>query len=204
MRKVKFGKMKVTNILLVGVGGQGILTTSAILAKASLLSGLNALTAETHGMAQRGGSVEVHVRIGEAESPLIPIGSTHYMISLEPAEALRYVQYANEETTLIVNDRPIIPPSVSQGISSYPDIKKIHEKLKEYCRKVEFVPASKIAEETAGTVQATNVVVIGMLARLANLPFTFDTIMQAMREVLPEKLHDSNLKALKAGYEYFS
>ncbi|WP_048091312.1 2-oxoacid:acceptor oxidoreductase family protein [Geoglobus acetivorans] len=196
--------MNVVNILLVGVGGQGILTTSGILARSALKAGLNVVTAETHGMAQRGGSVEVHVRIGDAESPLIPIGSAHYLIALEPSEALRYIQYANRNTTLLVNDRPIIPPSVSQGISSYPDIKKTYEKLKEYSERIELVPASKIAEDVAGTVQATNVVVLGMLSRIANLPFSYEIIESAMKDVLPEKLHEANIKALKAGYDYFS
>jgi len=191
------------NVLLVGVGGQGILTTSAILARSALKAGINVLTAETHGMAQRGGSVEVHVRFGDVDSPLIPYGSADVVVALEAVEALRYAQYMNENTIVLINNRAIIPPTVSTGSADYPEIDEILERLRKVTKNIKLVNASKIAEEVANTVQATNVVVIGMLAKLIDLPFGLDVIESALKEVLPEKLVEGNLKALKAGYEYW-
>jgi indolepyruvate ferredoxin oxidoreductase beta subunit len=189
------------NVLLVGVGGQGILTTSAILGRAALKAGVNVITAETHGMAQRGGSVEVHVRFGEVYAPLIPLGGADVVVSLEPVEAARYARYLNENTFVILNDRSVIPPIVSSGLASYPEISKVVRNLEEITKNVRVVGASKIAEEVAGNIQANNVVIIGMLARLVRLPFGYDAIEEAVKEVLPERLHSINLKALKAGYE---
>lgn len=191
------------DILLVGVGGQGILTTSNILARAALKAGVNVVTAETHGMAQRGGSVEVHVRIGDVHAPLIPVGGADYAISLEPVEILRYTQYLNENTTVILNDRPIVPPSVSAGLGRYPEMEEILETLKSVTENIKLVSASKIAEEVAGTIQATNVVVVGMLAKLADLPFDYEILEEVIKEFFPERLVEPNLKALKAGYEYW-
>ena len=187
------------NILIVGVGGQGALTTAAILARAALKSKINVLTAETHGMAQRGGSVEVHVRMGDVFSPLIPLCDADVMIALEPSEALRYSNYLNEDSKIILNSRAIIPPSVTTGRAEYPDLDVIIGELKKITNDVRVVDASSVAEEI-GAIQATNVVVIGMLAKLVELPFKYETLEESLKEVLPEKLHEINLKALKAGY----
>ncbi len=195
--------MSETNVLLVGVGGQGILTTSAILARSALKAGVNVVTAETHGMAQRGGSVEVHVRFGEVDSPLIPFGGADVVVSLEPVEILRYTQYLNQDTHVILNTRSIIPPTVSSGIASYPELEEVIEALKKITENVNVVNASDVAEEHAGTVQATNVVVLGMLAKKIDLPFDLAVIEETIKEFFPEKLVEPNLKALKAGYEYW-
>ena len=188
------------DIVIVGVGGQGILTSSTIIAKAAMKAGLNVLTSEVHGMAQRGGSVEVHVRIGEVFSPLIPPGNADVMIALELVEALRYSKYLREDSTVILNRRKIVPTTVTLGISNYPDEETVLSKLREITSKVHPVNASEIAEEL-GAVQTTNVVVLGMLAKLVDLPFGLNELESAVREVLPPKLHDINLKALKAGYD---
>jgi len=188
------------DIVIVGVGGQGILTSSMILAKAAMKAGLNVLTSEVHGMAQRGGSVEVHVRIGDVLSPLIPLGSADVMIALELAEGLRYARYLNEDSVVIVNTRPIIPITVTLGIAKYPDTEVVLGKLREITPNVYPVNASEIAERL-GAIQATNVVVLGMLAKLVELPFSYEELEEAVKDVLPPKLHDLNLKALKAGYD---
>ncbi|RLI84139.1 indolepyruvate ferredoxin oxidoreductase subunit beta [Archaeoglobales archaeon] len=189
------------NILLVGVGGQGILTTSGIIARAALRSGVNVVTAETHGMAQRGGSVEVHVRLGEVHSPLIPYAGADVVVSLEPVEAARYAQYLNENTLVILNNRSIVPTTVSAGLATYPKLEEIISNLEKITKNIKVVEASKIANEVAGTVQATNVVVIGMLSKLIDLPIEYSKFEETIKDVFPEKLQDPNLKALKAGYE---
>jgi indolepyruvate ferredoxin oxidoreductase beta subunit len=177
------------------------LTTSGILARAALKSGVNVLTAETHGMAQRGGSVEVHVRMGDVHSPLIPYGSADVVISLELVEAVRYAHYISERTLVILNNRKIVPTTVSAGLAKYPEFDEVISALKEITSNIRVVDATKIAQEVVGNVVATNVVVIGMLAKLVDLPISYESIEETIKEVFPEKLVEANLKALKAGYE---
>ena len=188
------------DIVIVGVGGQGILTSSTIIAKAAMKAGLNVLTSEVHGMAQRGGSVEVHVRIGDVLSPLIPPGNADVMIALELVEALRYSKYLSSDSTVIINRKRIVPTTVTLGLSNYPDEETVLSKLREITPKIYPVNASEIAEEL-GSVQATNVVVLGMMAKLIDLPFGLDVLESAVKEVLPPKLHELNIKALRAGYD---
>ena len=189
------------DIIIVGVGGQGILTCSMILAKAAMNANLNVITSEIHGMAQRGGSVEVHVRIGDVLSPLIPIGDADIMIALEPVEALRYAKYLNEDSLVILNTRPVIPVTVTLGNANYPSINEIVEKLNEITTKVVPVDASAIAEKL-GSIQSTNIVILGILAKLAELPFDYKHLEQAIREILPPTIHDINLRAFKEGLNY--
>jgi indolepyruvate ferredoxin oxidoreductase beta subunit len=151
-------------------------------------------------MAQRGGSVEVHVRMGDVLSPLIPLGDADVMIALEPSEALRYTKYLNEDSVVIMNTKPIVPITVTLGAFEYPPLDTIIDKLNEITPNVYPVKASEIAEKL-GAIQATNVVVLGMLAKLIDLPFSYEELEQAVMDVLPPKLHDINLKALKAGFD---
>lgn len=191
--------MKV-NVLIVGVGGQGVLTTSGILARAGMYEGYNVVSAETHGMAQRGGSVEVHLRIGDVKAPLIPYGNADYVASLEPVEILRYSHYFGDHTIAIVNTRPISPPSVSTGQARYPGIEEIKERIEKFAGRLYFVNASEIAEKQTGTIQATNVVMAGILVG-AGLPLNIESVEKAVREVLPEKIVEGNVKALREGFE---
>ncbi|WP_457591412.1 indolepyruvate ferredoxin oxidoreductase subunit beta [Geoglobus sp.] len=191
--------MKV-NVLIVGVGGQGVLTTSGILARAAMEEGLNVVSAETHGMAQRGGSVEVHLRFGDVRAPLIPYGSADFIASLEPVEVLRYGQYMNDGTVVVMNTRPISPPSVSTGDARYPEIDEILERVMPNVGNLYAVNASGIAEKTAGTVQATNVVMAGILLGVG-IPLKLESVESAVKEVLPSKMVDANIAALRDGFE---
>jgi indolepyruvate ferredoxin oxidoreductase beta subunit len=187
-----------TDIIVVGVGGQGILTCSNILARASMNAGLNVLTSEVHGMAQRGGSVEVHVRIGDVYSPLIPLGSADFMIALEPVEALRKVEYLNEKSTVLMNTKTIVPITVTLGMAKYPSLDEIVESLKSVTENVVTVNALELAEKS-GNVRAINVVMLGVLARILPL-FSLEDLKKAVVDVLPKKLQEVNVKALEFGY----
>ncbi len=187
------------NAVIVGVGGQGVLTTSQILARAAMIDGYNVISAETHGMAQRGGSVEVHLRIGDVKSPICPYGSADYLASLEAVEVLRYCKYLNEETKVVINTRKIYPPSVSIGMARYPEIDEIIENVKSFTKNVYTLNASEIAER-CGSVQATNVVMAGALIAL-EFPVRLESVEKAIKDFMPEKLVDMNIKALKEGYE---
>lgn len=189
------------NILVVGVGGQGAITTAHLIAKSAIKAGFNAITAETHGMAQRGGSVEVHVRIGDVLSPLIPEGSADILLALEPAESLRYARYLSRKTQVVLNSRKIIPPSVTVGLGKYPELDDIVENLRKVVKKIYIVPASEIAIQV-GDIVTANVVMVGILLALFDLPFK----LHHAEEVIKDTMRDSemNLRALKMGYSFRS
>lgn len=151
------------------------------------------------GWPKGGGSVEVHVRIGDVRAPLIPEGGADVMIALEPAEALRYAKFLNKNTLVILNTRKIIPPSVTAGTAKYPELDEIIGELRKVTPRVIPVNASEIAEK-AGSVLATNVVVVGMLFGYYSMPFGIEHVEEAIRETMKSKIVDLNLKALKMGY----
>lgn len=187
------------NILIVGVGGQGALTTAHLIARSAMKAGLNVLVAETHGMAQRGGSVEVHVRIGDVYSPLIPDCGADIVLALEPVEALRYAKYLNERSKIILNSRKMIPPSVTVGLARYPSIEEILENLRKITNEIYVVNASEIAEKV-GDVVTANVVIVGMMLSLLNLPFRVEHVEEVIKETMGRV--ELNLKALKMGYNF--
>jgi len=189
------------NILVVGVGGQGAITTAHLIARSAMKAGLNAITAETHGMAQRGGSVEVHVRIGDVSSPLIPDGSADIVLALEPVEALRYAKYIGRKSSVVLNSRKIIPPSVTIGLAKYPELDEIAGNLKKIAKNVYIVPASEIAAKLGDSV-AANVVMVGILLALFDMPFKLQHVEEVIKETM--KNPEMNLKALKMGYEFRS
>ncbi|MEM0088765.1 MAG: indolepyruvate oxidoreductase subunit beta [Archaeoglobaceae archaeon] len=189
------------NVLVVGVGGQGALTTAHLIARSAMKAGLNVVTAETHGMAQRGGSVEVHVRIGEVFSPLIPDGSADVVLALEPVEALRYARFIGEKTVVVLNNRKIVPPSVAVGLGKYPELEEIVEKLRKVAGKVFVVPATDLAMKVGDAV-VTNVVIVGILLSLMKMPFKLEHVEEAIREMMRDS--EINVKALRIGYEFRS
>lgn len=188
------------NILLAGIGGQGIITSSMILGQASLNADINVLGAETHGMAQRGGSVEVHVRLGDVYSPLIPTGSADVMVSMEPVEAVRYSHYLSSETVVVLNTRKVVPLSASLQGLEYPSIEEIQEKLREIGCEVYTLDATGIAERVAKA-QATNVVLLGSLCKAVELPLKYQHLEEGLKQILPPKLQNMNVKALRSGYD---
>ncbi|MEM1576516.1 MAG: indolepyruvate ferredoxin oxidoreductase subunit beta [Archaeoglobaceae archaeon] len=187
------------NILVVGVGGQGALTTAHLIARSAMKAGLNVLVAETHGMAQRGGSVEVHVRIGDVHSPLIPDCGADIVLALEPSEALRYAKYLNKGSKVILNSRKIIPPSVTVGLARYPTIEEILENLRKITNEIYEVNASEIAEKVGDAVTA-NVVIVGIMLSLLKLPFKVEHVEEVIKETMGRV--ELNLKALKMGYNF--
>ncbi len=190
------------NIFVSGVGGQGALTASGIIARAAKMSGLKVLAAETHGMAQRGGSVSVHLRIGsKVFAPLIPVGRAHVLFALEPSEALRYIEYAGRECLVVVNTKAIVPPSVNLGDVVYPPVEKIGEVLKEFAKRIIMVDAHELAVE-AGNPLTNNVVMLGVMARAIELPFSNDTLKESIKMTVPEKALEVNMKAFELGYDY--
>ncbi len=186
-------------IHLAGVGGQGTIKTSTIIGEAAIKKGLNAVMSEVHGMAQRGGIVTTDIKIGDAHSPLIEIGDADLVIGFEPAETLRSLNKVGEKTYVITNSARIVPFTVSLGISSYPNKEEILKELKNKVKKLYIIDAETLANE-AGNILSLNMVLLGGAAAIENFPIDEETIIETMKENLPPKTIEINLKAFRLGY----
>ena len=122
------------DIVIVGVGGQGVILISDVLGRAAVKTGLPVRGAETHGMAQRGGSVINHTRIGCRFSPMVPSGGADVLLALEPAEALRFGHYISKDGVALINTEPVLPVSVTMGKSVYPALEDLVAPLREYVK----------------------------------------------------------------------
>jgi len=188
------------SIHLIGIGGQGTIKASTIVGDAAMKKGLNVVMSEVHGMAQRGGTVITELKIGDVYSPLIEETNADLLLAFEPAEALRALSKVNKDTFIIVNSTPIIPFTVSLGISEYPDMSLILEELKSKIKKLLVIDAEKIALK-AGNIISSNIVILGAAAATPNFPVSKDLIIQSMKENLPAKSIETNLKAFEMGFE---
>ena len=186
-----------TSIVLTGVGGQGVITAANILGKAAVRAKINVYVSETHGMAQRGGTVICTVRMGNVLGPLVTSGTADAIVSTEPIEALRYIQYANKKTKIITDITPVIPFTVSVGMETYPDIKKVFKEIKTHAE-LYTIDALKIAKES-GAVITKNIALLGALAASDILPFKSETLLQIILDNVPTKYKEINKKAFEGG-----
>ncbi len=186
-------------IHLIGVGGQGTVKASTIVGEAAMKKGLNVVMSEVHGMAQRGGTVVTELKIGEAHSPLIEEGAADLLIAFEPAEALRALDKINEESFVIINSSPIVPFTVSLGISEYPELSSVFRELKTKIKNLLIIDDQKIAKE-AGSIISENMVLLGEATAIPNFPIEKDLVIKSMRENLPPKSIETNLKAFENGF----
>lgn len=185
-----------TDIILSGVGGQGILSIAAVIGKAALKDGLYMKQAEVHGMSQRGGDVQSNLRISDKPiaSDLIPRGGADLIISLEPMESLRYLPYLKKDGWLVTNSEPFI------NIPNYPEIDKIMAELDKLPNKV-ILDVEKIAKEVASA-RSANIVMLGASAPFLGIEYA--KIEEGIRSIFGRKGEDvvnMNLKALEAGYQ---
>ena len=183
------------DIVLCGVGGQGTILASRLLAAAAMDRGLPVKTAETIGMAQRGGSVFSHVRIGdERTSPLIASGCADLLIAFEPAEAVRQLGYVREGATVVVSDKPIVPVSATVGGPSY-ELDEIMGYLHRNVDSLVVVDAEAAARDL-GSQKCLNVVLLGAAVRAGTLDLTIADIEGAVRRLVPDRFLEMNLAAL--------
>jgi indolepyruvate ferredoxin oxidoreductase, beta subunit len=191
---------KVTNILVAGVGGQGVILASDVMADTFLEAGYDVKKSEVHGMAQRGGSVSSHIRFGKkVYSPIIKMGEVDYLCMMEKMETLRWLNYCNKSTVILTDDIEINPPIVNLGEMEYPH--DIEETLRNNFQIVHVIPATSIASEL-GTDRAANAVLSGAFSRL--LDIDQEIWLKSLLARLPEKLHGLNKKAFLAGREALS
>jgi len=175
----KLNKTAKKDILIAGVGGQGTILTGRVIAALAMSEGLDVKTAETHGMAQRGGSVITHVRMGKkVYSPLIPQGDGDILLSFEKLEALRWLPFLSPEGTVIVNTQELDPMPVLTGETEYTDgiLKEIESKA------------------------ASNTFLLGILARL--MPFAREKWLQILEQEIKAALVDINRQSFEAGWHY--
>jgi indolepyruvate ferredoxin oxidoreductase beta subunit len=185
------------NVFLSGVGGQGTILASNILGQVLIRAGYDVKKAEVHGMAQRGGDVTTHFRFGsKVYSPLIKQGDVDYLISFELLEALRYINWVKPGGKVLLNNQTILPPSVTLGKEEYPkDVERTFRKF--FKGNVWIVNGNKIAK-SLGNVQVANVVLIGALSGFFP-ELTIEQWSDVIQELLPEKLHEINLRAFREG-----
>ncbi len=194
-------EIKSYNLLNVGVGGQGVIRAAQILSYAALLEKYKVRTAETHGMAQRGGSVASYLRFGtEVEGPLVPRGKTDTILAFEASEAARIFNYAGPQTVFLINKNIIIPPVIHQMNMDYPNIKQISEFLKNVSQNIYFINADEMAL-SLGNPRTMNVVMLGVLLGSQAIPLKKESLIQAILSYLPTKVHDVNKKAFEMGIE---
>jgi indolepyruvate ferredoxin oxidoreductase beta subunit len=187
--------MEIFNIVIAGVGGQGVLLASKVLAESALASGMDVKQNEVHGMAQRGGSVISFVRIGkEVFSPVVIPGTADILISFEPLEALRYIHYLKPGGMLVYNTVTINPSTVASGMATYPA--DVEEQIRKACPGALGINALAIARE-AGNAKAVNMVMVG--AVMKKLPINPQVIEGVVGVVSKDKGIAVNLKALKGG-----
>jgi len=192
--------MKTYNVYIAGVGGQGVVRTSIIIGLACVKKGVNVVMSEIHGMAQRGGSVPAEMKIGDAYSPIIEKGGADLLISFEPAESLRAMSKLSKDTVAVVNTQPIIPVTVALGTSVYLDPKMYIDELKSKLKRVVVLDAESMARE-AGNILALNMVMLGASSATPGFPIEKEFLVAAMKENLPAKAIDANLRAFDMGFE---
>jgi indolepyruvate ferredoxin oxidoreductase, beta subunit len=183
------------NIVLAGVGGQGILLASEIVARAALAAGFDVKTNEVHGMAQRGGSVIAQIRYGrQVHSPLVELGTAQVLGALERIESLRCAEYLAPDGLAVVSSQMVIPITVSSGEAQYPE--DAEQRIRAVFPRLLYFDAAELAAE-AGNVKSSNLVVVGALSRGLTLPR--DAWHAAIQQSVKPKFVEVNLRAFEKG-----
>lgn len=187
--------MSVMKIMIVGVGGQGTLLASRILGNVAINEGYDVKVSEVHGMSQRGGSVVTYVKYGDTVySPIIDEGEADIILAFELLEAYRALPYLKKGGKLIVNTQKMNPMPVIVGAAEYPE--EIEQKLS---AKADITSVNALAlAEQAGNIKAVNVVLIGIMAK--NTEVAYEKWIEALKQTVPAKFLDVNLKAFDLGY----
>jgi indolepyruvate ferredoxin oxidoreductase, beta subunit len=187
------------NFILAGVGGQGTILASDLLAQVGMDVGYDVKQAEVHGMAQRGGSVSSHVRWGPVvHSPLIAVGEADILVGFEQAEAVRFAHFVRPGGTVVVNQQAIAPITVSAGSAHYPAMDYLRSQLAQVTEQVYWVPAIDIAR-ALGNDKVTNVVLLGALSALLDVPER--VWLKAVESRVPARFLQLNHSAFQRGRE---
>lgn len=193
------------NILLAGVGGQGLMLLSAVIGEACTKNNLNVITEEQHGLAQRSGSISAHVRVGDVFSPLIPYGSADMIIAMEAMEALRYIEYLKPDGVIIMNTHILHPVIETNYLvrnrkeePEYVKLPQIKEALLNVTKNLIILDANKLATE-AGNPRTENIVMLGAASKQNGFPLTNKQIIDSIKRIVPKRTIEANIKAFELG-----
>ena len=190
------------NLVLTGVGGQGVLTLSRIIALSALSMGYKVRVGETLGMSQRGGIVQSYIKFGtKVSSPLIEIKSADALISLDYIEALRAIKFIFKKTKVIVNSNTIPPISTLLGIEKLPSLLEVKSILSRASDEIYFIDANKLAIK-AGLIASINIVMLGAFSAIFKDLFDRKVIMNSIAKIIPKRFLDANLKAFEYGFNF--
>ncbi len=191
----------VYNIYICGIGGQGIIKTSIVIGETAIQNDMNVVMSEIHGMSQRGGVVSTELKIGDDQSPIIQEGGADLILSFEPVEALRALHKSNKDSIIVTNTSPVLPSTINQQDVVYPEVDTIINELESKVSKVYAINANKIAKD-AGHPLSMNMAMLGAATAISTFPLEKDDVVEMMKEHLPPKSIEINLKAFENGYKY--
>ncbi len=193
------------NILLTGVGGQGLMSLAAVLGEACIASDIPVVTLEQHGLAQRSGSISAHVRIGEAYSPMVPHGSADLIIAMEAMEALRYIEYLKPGGSIVMSSKLLHPVIETNTIVArrreklkYITLEQVKEKLLQVTEDIQIVDAGTLSIE-AGNPRTENIVLLGVASKHEGFPLTKEQLMEAVKSIVPERTIQENINGFELG-----
>lgn len=193
------------NIVLTGVGGQGLMSLAAVFGEACIASDIPVVTQEQHGLAQRSGSISAHVRIGDAFSPMVPHGSADLIIAMEAMEALRYIEYLKPGGSIVMSSRLLHPVIETEKIVSkrrenieYITLEQVKEKLLQVTEDIHVVDASALSSE-AGNPRTENIVLLGLASTLEGFPLSKDQLIEAVKGIVPDRTIQENINAFELG-----
>ncbi|MEM2226287.1 MAG: indolepyruvate oxidoreductase subunit beta [Candidatus Bathyarchaeia archaeon] len=188
------------NVILAGVGGQGVILSSTIIGEAAVEEGLSVRIAESRGLAQRGGIVVSHIRIGRGiHSPLIPKGMADGIVGFEPMEFLRHCEYLKGDGGFgIVNSEPILPVTSRIGLERYPDYEAMMEAARSSAERVYIIDGTGIAK-SLGNPNMLSIVMVGALYAVAKPPISRRAMEESIRRNVPKGTEEANLKAFEEG-----
>lgn len=191
--------MKNINFLVAGVGGQGTVLSGDILAEVGMVAGYDSKKSDVLGLAVRSGSVISHIRWGEkVNAPMSMKGTVDYLLAFEPLEAMRMIEYLNQDSTAIVNEYRIPPVAVTTGQVKYPSVEEIRQVLACAAKRVYNIDATQKAKEL-GNVKIVNILLLGSLSSLFEISSSI--WKEVIRKYVPSRLREINLNAFQAGYE---
>lgn len=191
------------NVLFIGVGGEGVLSASVVLARAANIEGFEVRGTQLHGLAQRGGSVPIHLRFGnKVHSPTIPRAQADLIIGLEPIEALRACYFASrKKTNFVVDAFPVVPIYARLNKQEYPEMKEIGKMLKPFAKKLIMADASDVCAKQMGNSIYGNIMMLGIALSNKMLPISRKSFLAALKETFP-KDYGNNAKALELGLKW--
>jgi indolepyruvate ferredoxin oxidoreductase beta subunit len=189
-----------SNIVIVGVGGQGIILLTRILGEAAMASNLNVMESEIHGMAQRGGMVTSTIRIGDVNSSMIGKGEADVVLGLEPVETYRHLDMASLDTIIITSENPVYPFTVTSGDEKYPDVEGLLEGIGACSGKLVKMDPEKMAAENSLPNIVSNMIMLGALkGAYSDLPVSAEKLKEAISKFVPSKYVEENVRAFEIG-----